>query len=58
MMKRLEGSSMVPPLPDGVKEDEINSKDWIIRRALGNRVGTPKVEKLEGTENMSRRSYL
>lgn len=58
LMKRLEGSSMVPPLPEGTKEDEINSKDWIIRRALGNRVGIPKVERLEGTENVSRRSYL
>jgi isopenicillin N synthase-like dioxygenase len=37
VLKRLEGSDMIPPLAQGVVEDEVRSKDWIIRRALGSR---------------------
>jgi isopenicillin N synthase-like dioxygenase len=60
ILKRLDGSKVVPPLADGEQEEVINSKDWIIRRALGKRVGVPKEEwsQSDGTENLSRRSYL
>ncbi|KAL2810767.1 hypothetical protein BJX63DRAFT_422859 [Aspergillus granulosus] len=56
-LKRLEGSSRIPALDDGVIEEDINSKDWIIRRALGPRVNVPGIdyEKSAGTEVLSRR---
>ena len=60
-LRRLEGSDVIPPLADGQVEEEINSKDWIIRRALGHRVklhgGADRIEwdKTAGTEIMSRR---
>jgi isopenicillin N synthase-like dioxygenase len=42
VVKRLEGSSLIPPLPAGVVEDEVNSKDWVSRRALALRVNLHK----------------
>lgn len=60
-LKRLEGSDRIPPLPEGVIEEDINSKDWIIRRALNNRVTLNKVidyEKGAGTEVQSQRLYV
>lgn len=57
-LKRLNGSSRIPPLASGVVEEEINSKDWIIRRALGRRVGLHEnidFDKSAGTEQLSRR---
>ncbi|KAJ5563709.1 hypothetical protein N7535_008873 [Penicillium sp. DV-2018c] len=37
LLRRLEGSERIPALDDGQAEEVINSKDWIIRRALGRR---------------------
>ncbi|KAL5051949.1 hypothetical protein BDW71DRAFT_202090 [Aspergillus fruticulosus] len=56
-LRRLEGSSRIPKLEEGVVEEIINSKDWIIRRALGRRVDVPDIEydKSAGTEMLSRR---
>lgn len=57
-LKRLDGSTCIPPLPEGVVEEDINSKDWIKRRALGNRVALHKeidFDKFMGTEQQSRR---
>lgn len=56
-LRRLEGSSRIPELEEGVVEEAINSKDWIIRRALGRRVDVPDIEydKSVGTEMLSRR---
>lgn len=58
LLKRLEGSTVIPPLPEGAVENDINSKDWIIRRALGSRADLhDKVdfESVRGTEQISRR---
>jgi isopenicillin N synthase-like dioxygenase len=62
MLKRLEGSEMIPPLGKGEVEEEIYSKDWIIRRALGKRHELKGKEafdfdndKSRGTEDKSRR---
>lgn len=58
MLRRLEGSDLIPPIGEGQVEEEINSKDWIIRRALGTRVNLVKdidYEKSAGTEQISRR---
>lgn len=58
MLRRLDGSAVIPPLAEDQVEEEINSKDWIIRRALGRRVDLVKdidYEKSAGTEQMSRR---
>lgn len=58
MLRRLEGSDLIPALEKDQVEEEINSKDWIIRRALGRRVDLVKdidFEKAAGTEQMSRR---
>jgi isopenicillin N synthase-like dioxygenase len=56
-LRRLEGSSRIPALDEGFVEEDINSKDWIIRRALGRRVNVPGIdyEKSAGTEVLSRR---
>ncbi|KAK2762011.1 hypothetical protein FQN53_007594 [Emmonsiellopsis sp. PD_33] len=61
ILKRLEGSERIPPLAEGTVEEDIKSKDWIIRRALGNRVALHKsidYEKNMGTEMLSRRIYV
>ena len=63
-LKRLEGSDMIPPLEEGTVEEDINSKDWIIRRALGHRIelfgkdGASDFTKIQGTEKISQRAYL
>ncbi|EER38322.1 oxidoreductase [Histoplasma capsulatum H143] len=66
ILKRLEGSDCIPPLTlrdetaAVVEEEEIRSKDWIIRRALGNRRALHKeidYAQSMGTESMSRRIY-
>jgi hypothetical protein len=38
LLKRLEGSDVIPPLKEGEMEDNVMSKDWVIRRALGRRM--------------------
>jgi isopenicillin N synthase-like dioxygenase len=57
VLKRLDGSERIPELRDGDVEEEVNSKDWIIRRALGKRadLGEIDFEKSAGTEQLSRR---
>jgi hypothetical protein len=65
-LKRLEGSDLIPPLADGNEEEEVTSKDWIIRRALGHRVNLHRDaasvaadwDKGLGTEQKSQRAYL
>ncbi|KAH8929972.1 Clavaminate synthase-like protein [Atractiella rhizophila] len=47
LLRRLE-SSVIPPLEEGVVEEEVTSKDWILRRALGKVNG--KVVDRSGTE--------
>ncbi|KAL5002039.1 hypothetical protein BDV10DRAFT_202936 [Aspergillus recurvatus] len=56
-LRRLDGSSRIPKLDEGLVEESISSKDWIIRRALGRRVDVPDIEydKSAGTEMLSRR---
>lgn len=63
MLKRLDTSEMIPPLEKDEVEEEINSKDWIIRRALGHRIAVHGKEafdydRIRGTEAKSRRAYL
>ncbi|PLN86017.1 Clavaminate synthase-like protein [Aspergillus taichungensis] len=57
MLRRLEGSIRIPVLQDGDVEEQVNSKDWIIRRALGRRGDAKDIdfEKSAGTEMLSRR---
>lgn len=58
MLRRLDGSAIIPALVKGQVEEDINSKDWIIRRALGRRVDLGKeidYEKSAGTEIRSQR---
>ncbi|KAI1501221.1 hypothetical protein F5X99DRAFT_383742 [Biscogniauxia marginata] len=56
-LKRLEGSKRIPPLAEGVVEEIINSRDWVLRRGLGRRATQAHVdlEKCAGTETLSRR---
>jgi isopenicillin N synthase-like dioxygenase len=63
MLKRLDTSEMIPPLEKDEVEEEINSKDWILRRALGNRVALHDkdaydFDRVRGTEQKSQRAYL
>lgn len=58
LLKRLQDSPVVPPLPEGVVEENITSKDWVIRRALANRINLHEkidLDRALGTENISRR---
>lgn len=60
LLKRLEGSAMIPPLADGEVEEVINSKDWITRRALGRHLGIKSKDAIDfdscrGTETKSKR---
>ncbi|KAG2420161.1 hypothetical protein HFD88_004961 [Aspergillus terreus] len=57
LLRRLEGSDRIPELEEGDVEEAINSKDWIIRRALGRRGNLKDIdfEKSAGTEMLSRR---
>ena len=63
-LKRLEGSEMIPPLEKGTIEEDISSNDWILRRALGHRIGlhgkdgASSFKEAEGTERISQRSNL
>lgn len=59
-LKRLDGSSLIPPLADGQIEEDINIEDWVRRRMLGPRVDLSKgkeidLEKISGTEKLSQR---
>lgn len=63
ILKRLDGSDVIPPIPDGEVEDQVKSKDWILRRALGSRpavVGDKAydLESSRGTESIAKRAYL
>lgn len=61
ILKRLDGSGLIPPLPEGAKEDDVKSQDWIIRRALNNRITLhDKIdyERGAGTETQSQRLYV
>ena len=59
VLRRLE-SERIPPLNEGVVEQDVTSKDWIIRRALGSRPGVSgkdafDISKHSGTEALSQR---
>lgn len=63
MLRRLSGSDLIPPLEKDEVEEEINSKDWVIRRALGNRhelhgKAAFGNDRNKGTESKSQRAYL
>ncbi len=63
LLKRLDSSEVIPPLDKDEVEEEINSKDWILRRALGNRVDLHAkdaydFDRFRGTEQKSQRAYL
>ena len=61
VLKRLEGSDVIPELGEGEIDEEVNSKDWITRRAMTKRTMVYKQgdwEKTTGTEKASTRSKL
>ena len=47
MLRRLE-SSVIPRLREGEKEEMVDAKDWVLRRAMSRRGGD--VKGWEGTE--------
>ena len=60
VLKRLDGSDKIPPLAEGQVEEEVNSKDWIIRRALGKRPAITGAkaydwDAFKGSEEQSKR---
>lgn len=60
LLRRLDNSSRIPPLADGEVEEQVHSKDWIIRRALSSRphlAGKNGFDfaKSRGTEGISQR---
>jgi len=42
LLKRLEGSDVIPKLGDGVVEEEVDSRTWVKQKALGKREGVWK----------------
>ena len=63
MLKRLDSSDVIPLLDKDETEEEINSKDWIIRRGLGHRAAVQgdkafDFHSIRGTEEKSQRSHL
>jgi len=58
MLKRVDGSDVIPPLAPGEIEEEITSKDWVARRAMGKRTfnfkGTQHWDQMQGTEQHSK----
>ncbi|PVH70561.1 Clavaminate synthase-like protein [Cadophora sp. DSE1049] len=63
MLKRLEGSDIIPPLEKDEVEEQISSKDWINRRTVGRRVdlhGKKAFDnnRIKGTETRSKRAHL
>lgn len=63
VLKRLDGSDRIPPLAEGQVEEEVNSKDWIIRRALGKRPAITGAkaydwDAFKGSEEQSKRVNL
>lgn len=62
ILRRLEGSARIPALDSGVVEDQVTSKDWIIRRALASRPELHgkdafDLSKSRGTESISQRVH-
>ena len=35
ILKRLEGSDIIPDLKEGQEEEQMNSKEWIKKQAMG-----------------------
>ncbi len=68
LLRRLDGGDangegVIPELAKAEVEEAVKSKDWVLWRALGNRVvvGQKEFEESKwsrGTEEISRRSYL
>lgn len=61
VLKRLEGSNVIPELGEGEVDEEVSSKDWIIRRAMTKRTMVYKQgnwDKATGTERLSAKSRM
>jgi len=50
ILKRLEGGDVIPALKEGETEEAVASKEWVLRRALGRRVGGNVGDAWRGTE--------
>lgn len=60
ILRRLENSDRIPPLAENTTEDEVTSKDWILRRAMGSRPTVHgkdafDLSRSRGTEGLSQR---
>jgi isopenicillin N synthase-like dioxygenase len=57
VLKRLDGCAAIPPLQIGQVEEERTSKDWLLSRFMGRRVGVFKGpehwDTIQGTERLS-----
>ena len=52
LLRRLDGGDVIPEFAAGeVEEEPINSKEWVLRRALGRRVGGDVRNGWMGTES-------
>jgi len=63
LLKRLEGSDVIPELAEGVVEEEVDSRTWIKQKALGKREGiwkgeTAYFEKDRSTDRVGERSVV
>ncbi|MCJ1383935.1 hypothetical protein MMC17_007049 [Xylographa soralifera] len=52
LLRRLGGGDVIPGLEEGETEEAVPSKEWVLRRALGRRVGGNVEEGWSGTESM------
>ncbi|MCJ1439175.1 hypothetical protein MMC27_008566 [Xylographa pallens] len=54
LLRRLRGGDVIPALGEGEVEEAVPSKEWVLRRAMGRRVGGNVEEGWSGTEDVGR----
>ncbi|MCJ1405046.1 hypothetical protein MMC11_008272 [Xylographa trunciseda] len=54
LLRRLGGGDVIPELEPGDTEEAVPSREWVLRRALGRRVGGNVDEGWSGTEGMGK----
>ncbi|MCJ1286104.1 hypothetical protein MMC26_005447 [Xylographa opegraphella] len=55
LLRRLGGGDVIPLLAEGEVEEAVRSKEWVLRRALGRRIGGNVEEGWSGTERVGQK---
>ena len=54
LLRRLGGGDVIPAAGEGEVEEAVPSREWVLRRAMGRRVGGNVEEGWTGTEGVGR----